>query len=760
MATTKWYTISELSGFNSQNGYVGETSWFWGRYSKGARSGYIGVGNVNGSSRSAVLVFWLPFPSSLISSNITIDKIEVQMNQTVSSGISSGKNYATYACTTAVQPDTPKAWNGSGQTNDPKIFATDNSITTKTSGTTWNPTYTYKVTNRSNLPAGTKGCYIQFSGGNYQVQSMSEFTMGPNTYPRFKFTYTDSSSTPTNYTITYNPNGAPGSSVSVSVASGSKYTLRSCPWTRSGYTFKGWSASPTGTTPASSPQTCTGNKTWYAIWQSDASSKTIFFYPISTSGLVGDYPGQKIASSKDSYFKFPTMSDLKWTRSGFTLQYWNTNRQLSGTNYYPGSSYQIAYSDLQDSYYAVWQPSTPNNVTFTFDPGSYSDGSKVSYTRSYAYSTREVSLPDGDNYFTGRSDSGSQKNFYLTCDCGAGSFSNGVSVAQVSNDWTRLQTQYVQTAWQLDDTVTSKDPLNSYMPNQNVTFYPYWGSTSNTWQYDVVLKIPNEQPTRSGYSFVEWNTSSSGRGTSYQPGGSIHQLKTDGSFSNKTLYAIWETNQVYINYYIDNDTAQPTNTVVQGPYDVGDTVKLSDGSGWISSKWGSSVTFYTNYNFQGGSFSNGVTPNSTYSVSRTGKYDWVISGWLRGSQHYELSEQIRLNSNISLYPYWADSSSIVSHAKFTPITPIRKGYKFLNWNTQANGNGTAYYANTNYDTSDIDKDLTLYAIWEPEWTIKINNGTSWGDYHVWIYTGVTSNNGWQQAIPYVYDGSNWKLTKI
>ena len=195
-------------------------------------------------------------------------------------------------------------------------------------------------------------------------------------------------------------------------------------------------------------------------------------------------------------------------------------------------------------------------------------------------------------------------------------------------------------------------------------------------------------------------------------------------------------------------------------FNVGDTVKLSNGSGWTSSKWGTSVTFYTNYNFQGGSFSNGVTPNSTYSVSRTGKYDWVISGWLRGSQHYELSEQIRLNSNISLYPYWADSSSIVSHAAFTPFTPIRKGYKFLNWNTQANGNGTAYYANTEYDTSAIDKNLTLYAIWEPEWTIKINNGTSWGDYHVWIYTGATSNNGWQQAIPYVYDGSNWKLTKI
>lgn len=161
MATTKWYTISELGDFNSKNGYVGGNSWYWGKYKDdNARSGYIGVGTVNGSSRNAVLVFWIKFPSFLVSPNITIDKIEVQMEQTVSNGISSGNNYATYACAVGVQPDTPKAWNGSGQTNNPKVFATDNSVTTRTAGTTWNPTYTYTVTNRSNLPAGSSVCYI------------------------------------------------------------------------------------------------------------------------------------------------------------------------------------------------------------------------------------------------------------------------------------------------------------------------------------------------------------------------------------------------------------------------------------------------------------------------------------------------------------------------------------------------------------------------------------------------------------------------
>lgn len=676
MATTKWYTISELSGFNSQNGYVGETSWFWGRYSKGARSGYIGVGNVNGSSRSAVLVFWLPFPSSLISSNITIDKIEVQMNQTVSSGISSGKNYATYACTTAVQPDTPKAWNGSGRTNDPKIFATDNSITTKTSGTTWNPTYTYKVTNRSNLPAGTKGCYIQFSGGNYQVQSMSEFTMGATTYPRFRFTYTDSSSTPTNYTITYYRNFSTSDNTTKSggtVASGKYYDLMACPWTRFGYSFNGWAASRSASSGhgAGTSVQAFNNQTWYATWVQNVTQYTVNFYP-GDHANVSNTSANAISRTYTKGGSLTLLSNTAFTgESEYT--YYTTNYYLQG-------------GDIASYNY----PSSSSSYTRSGSSSNYCYSVRDDKKSSYSY-----------EYWYGSDTSGIRK-------CG--------------------------------DTYNNLDG--------NINMWPYW---TGTVSYNAQFNPPNA--SRTGYRLSGWATSPTGT-PNYQSGTNYQQS------SNQNLYAIWEADQVYINYYTDNDTAQPTNTVVQGPYDVGDRVQLSNGSGWISSKWGSSVTFYTNYNFQGGSFSNGVTPNSTYSVSRTGKYDWVISGWLRGSQRYELSEQIRLNSNISLYPYWADSSSIVSHAAFTPITPIRKGYKFLNWNTQANGNGTAYYANTEYNTSAIDKDLTLYAIWEPEWTIKINNGTSWGDYHVWIYTGATSNNGWQQAIPYVYDGSNWKLTKI
>lgn len=449
------------------------------------------------------------------------------------------------------------------------------------------------------------------------------------------------------------------------------------------------------------------------------------------------------------------LDDCHWTRQGYSFNGWVASRS-SSVIYNPGAEVQAFKNQ---TWYATWVQNV-TQYTVKFYPGDHATVSNTSANAISRTYTEGGSLTLLSNTaFTGESDyTYYTTNYYLQ-----GGDITSYNYPSSSSSYTRSgsssnycysvrddkKSSYSYEYWYGSDTSGVRKCGDTYNNlNGNINMWPYWSETVN---YNAQFNPPDA--SRTGYRLSGWATSPSGT-PNYQSGTNYQQS------SNQNLYAIWEADQVYINYYTDNDTVQPTNTVVQGPYDVGDRVQLSDGSGWISSKWGTSVTFDTNYNFQGGSFSNGVTPNSTYSVSRTGKYDWVISGWLRGSQHYELSDWITLNSNVSFYPYWADSSSIVSHAEFTPITPIRKGYKFLNWNTQANGNGTAYYANTEYNTSAIDKDLTLYAIWEPEWTIKINNGTSWGDYHVWIYTGATSNNGWQQAIPYVYDGSNWKLTKI
>ena len=90
---------------------------------------------------------------------------------------------------------------------------------------------------------------------------------------------------------------------------------------------------------------------------------------------------------------------------------------------------------------------------------------------------------------------------------------------------------------------------------------------------------------------------------------------------------------------------------------------------------------------------------------------------------------------MTIYPEWGSSVP-----KYTLPTPTKVGYKFVAWNTNASGTGTNYAAGTEFA---LRSNKTFYAIWEPEWTIKIKKENTWGDYHIWIYTGATSNNGWQ-----------------
>ena len=58
-------------------------------------------------------------------------------------------------------------------------------------------------------------------------------------------------------------------------------------------------------------------------------------------------------------------------------------------------------------------------------------------------------------------------------------------------------------------------------------------TTNNSWAF----KISNTEPTRSGYTFLGWSTSSTATSASYQPGDTISL--TSGS-PTATLYAVWE----------------------------------------------------------------------------------------------------------------------------------------------------------------------------------------------------------------------------
>lgn len=66
-----------------------------------------------------------------------------------------------------------------------------------------------------------------------------------------------------------------------------------------------------------------------------------------------------------------------------------------------------------------------------------------------------------------------------------------------------------------------------------------------------------------------------------------------------------------------------------------------------------------------------------------------------------------------------EEHSTEESARISENVPVRKGYKFITWSTTANaGEGKNFTSGESYEDR---KDLTLYAIWEPEEVVPANN---------------------------------------
>ena len=75
------------------------------------------------------------------------------------------------------------------------------------------------------------------------------------------------------------------------------------------------------------------------------------------------------------------------------------------------------------------------------------------------------------------------------------------------------------------------------------------GAPSNqVKEHNKNITLSTSKPTRTGYTFVNWNTSSAGNGTSYSTGA------TYSGNSDITMYAQWRRNRVIINFSVNGGT--------------------------------------------------------------------------------------------------------------------------------------------------------------------------------------------------------------
>ncbi|MBR0236090.1 MAG: InlB B-repeat-containing protein [Clostridia bacterium] len=547
---------------------------------------------------------------------------------------------------------------------------------------------------------------------------------------------TDSSATSTTTcTVTYNANGGTGAPASQSVASGSKLTLSSTIPVRSGYTFKGWATKSWATSATYQPETTwtiTTNMTLYAVWQGGGT----YFYTVTFDANGGSGAPDPITANYGETIEIPSTEPIK---RGYNFISWID--QSSGEYYNPGDLMTV-YADV--SFSALWyvskfddDPTEPLTYIISYNANGGS-GAPASQTKIEGVDLQLSSVaPTRSGYaFAGWSLSSSSAHIYYTPgeyyieDADLSLFAvwesttptytvrynanggSGAPLTQIKTKGIELKLSttvptksgYRFEGWttKSGSSVVEYSPGEYYSKDENLYLYAVWESTTPTYiisynanggtgapssqakTHGVTLMLSSIKPTRTGYDFLGWATSSSATSATYSAGGSYT------ANASATLYAVWSANTYTISYNANGGSgAPPSQTKIYG----------------VALTLSSANPIRTGYTFLGWSTSSTAT-SATYSAG--GSYT--------------------ANASATLYAVWSTNTYIVSYnanggsnapaaqSKIhgTPITlstsePTRNGYLFLGWSMNSTATDPTYLKGATYSDN---ASVTLYAVWD------------------------------------------------
>ena len=310
-------------------------------------------------------------------------------------------------------------------------------------------------------------------------------------YVDFKYTRKTS-------TITYNANGGTGAPATQTKYYGYDINLSNDVPTKDGYTFAGWGTYSGDTTADYLPGaliTGNGYLSLYAVWNQNA-------YTVSYNANGGSGAP---ASQTKYHGTALTLRSTVPTRSGYTFLGWSTSSTATSPTYSAGSSFT---TNANTTLYAVWQKN-PTQYTITYNANGGS-GAPAAQTKT-----------------------------------------ENVAITLSSTKPTR--SGYTFLGWSTSSSATTPTyyPGSSYTANSSVTLYAVWERVPETYTIkynanggtgapatqtkteDVSITLSSTTPTRSGYKFLGWNTSSTATSATYQPGATY---STNASI---TLYAVW-----------------------------------------------------------------------------------------------------------------------------------------------------------------------------------------------------------------------------
>ena len=521
-------------------------------------------------------------------------------------------------------------------------------------------------------------------------------------------------------TLSFNLNGGNASSKfdTISLGPGVKHTLAEP--SRQGYKFVKWVDIASGATyNAGSKISITGNTTLKAVWEGNAVSVRYDLNGGSGNGF--DKIQGKVGSSFALTSNIPVLA-------GHHFIGWSYARSV----FQPGHVFEHLQNVSSMEFVAIWSEHPTlsfnlngGNASSKFDTISLGPGVKHTLAeplrQGYKF-VKWVDIASGitynagyDLYITGNTTltavwEGNEITISFDLNEGFGTGFDGTkgnvgSRYDLSSE-IPSRSGYHFIGWSYAGTVYQPGFSFEKLPNTaEMKFVAIWSEHptlsfnlnggAGSSKFDTISLGPGvahklDEPSRTGYGFVEWIDNATGE--RYKAG---YDLYITG---NTTLTAVWKGNLVEITYYVDSDVFRKGTGRVGSPYTV--MFDIPEKEGHFFAGWS-----YTESVFQPG-FVYEHLPNVSAVI--------FTALW---------SEYPTLSFNLNGGDPSPEFSTIVleSGAEHVPAKPVRSGYTFVKWIN--NATGTEHYAG---DGISITNNTTLTAVWEgnPVTVIYDLNGAS------------------------------------
>ena len=499
-----------------------------------------------------------------------------------------------------------------------------------------------------------------------------------------------------NYTIQFNGNTADGGNTpEQSMTYDQAADLTANGYTKTGYTFAGWNTqSDGGGTAYTDGQNVTNltsvegeTVTLFAQWRANS-------YTIQFDGNTAD--GGDTANQGMTYDQAVNLTANGYTKTGYTFAGWNTQSDGGGTTYTDEQNV-VNLTSVEGETVTLFAQWRANNYTIQFDGNTADGGNTPEQSMTY-----DIALNLTANGYT--------KTGYIFAgwntqsDGGGTTYADGQNVVNLTAVEGEKVTLYAQ--WH----------ANSYTIQFDGNTADGGDTANQGMTYDQAANLTANGYTKTGYTFVGWNTQSDGGGTTYTDEQNVTNL-TSVEGETVTLFAQWRANSYTIQF--DGNTADGGST--------SDQVMTYDQTADLTAN-GYTKTGYTftgwNTQTDGGGTTYTDGQNVSNLTSKEGDKVTLYAQWRANSY------TIQFDGNTADGGNTPDQGMIYDQAAdLTANGYTKTGYTFTGWNTQPDGGGTSYTDGQNISnlTSVEGDTVTLYAQWRANsYTIQFDGNTADG----------------------------------